>query len=250
VSACRDFRARLAAALSGRPDPAGASALAWHEHLLGCGDCRALLEAEEALELVLASLPAPELPARLAERVLARLARERDADLDGLLALDRVAPPAGLSARLLAGLAAERAQAAEELALDRLLARVPAPAVPRRLAERVLARLAPARGLRPAARVRRLRLAAAAALAASVLALAGWRALRPRAESVAPLAGPGERVAASGGPEEPDPELLRSLDVLERWDLLAGEDVATLFAALDPVEEQLLDLAYRDEEGG
>jgi hypothetical protein len=57
-------------------------------------------------------------------------------------------------------------------------------------------------------------------------------------------------VAASGGPEEPDPELLRSLDVLERWDLLAGEDVAALFAALDPVEEQLLDLAYRDEEGG
>jgi len=256
VSACRDFRERLAAALSGRADPAGAGALAWHEHLLGCGACRALLEAEEALELVLASLPAPELPARLAERVLARLAREREDALDGLLELDRVAEPADLPARLLAGLAAERARAAEEQRLDRLLERVPAPRAPERLPERVLAGLAAARGARPAVPARRRLSLVALAAAAALLFFAAWRALRPGEAPAGPATGaggPAERVAAVSGAEasgEPDPELLRALDVLERWDLLVDENAALLFAALEPVEEQLLDLAYRGEEGG
>ena len=246
MSACGAFRERLAGALAGRASEAGSGALAWHAHLFECGACSALLQAEEALELVLASLPEPELPARLAERVLARLARERGATLDGLLELDRVAAPAQLPERLLAGLAAGRAGEAAERRLDRLLERVPVPAAPGHLAERVLAGLAPARGLRPLARVRSLRLAAAAA-AALALAWAGWHVFSPAAVGPAPSSGAESLAAAAQG--EPDPELLRALDVLERWDVLADEDVAPLLAALDPVEEELLDIAYAEEDG-
>jgi len=156
--------------LAGRVAPPDSSAsppfgaLAWHEHLLACTDCRELLAAEEALEQLLASLPVPKLPRALAERVLSRLEplRASDAALDALLDLTSDAPaPAELGRRLLAKLEMQRgiemANAVEraEQRLDHLLERVDAPRVPARLAAQILAgleskreRVAP-RALRP-----------------------------------------------------------------------------------------------------
>ena len=263
MSGCNEFRARLAASLVGRPAPP-APRVAWHEHLVACAACRALLEDEEALEAVLASLPEPALPPDLAERVLARLAGERVTTLDGLLDLNRVAATAdrerlaGLAARVLSGLEAARERerlAGAERRLDALLDRVPAPDVPDDLAERVLA------AVRPRPRLFALRggLAwAALAAAAAVLALVAWRFTRT--DGVAPLDAPPRNVAggslpaeprapeARGGADDVDDELLASLDVLERWDLLTDEDLAVLLASMDAVDEELLDLAYSDEE--
>jgi len=121
-------------------------------HLLGCADCRALLEAEEALEALLATLPDPQLPPALTERVLARLATARedgreDGALDALLALDEIdAPPADLAGDVLAALRPHRRAAAERL--DRLLDRVPAPEVPPGLGPRTLRALERHRGRR------------------------------------------------------------------------------------------------------
>lgn len=143
---CTEFRARLAQALAEYP----VAELAWHEHVLTCTDCRELLDAEEALDDLLASLPRPNLPPELARRVIARLAPERE--LDRLLdrALDRAlggslheARPQ-LAGELLARLAAPREIAARERELDQLLDRVPAVARPE-LARELLARLAPVR---------------------------------------------------------------------------------------------------------
>jgi hypothetical protein len=135
----------------GHPIPAELRELSWHEHLLGCGGCRELMEREEALEELLATLPAPRLSPELARRVLERLREVQEAlgDLDALLALDREAEaPAGLAGRVLASLVSERglvrgALSDDEL-LDALLDRDPAPAAPAGLAERVLAGLSPA----------------------------------------------------------------------------------------------------------
>ena len=145
-TACRDFRSQLASVLSGRSADVAVGALAWHEHLLACGDCRALLEAEEALEVLLASLPEPKLPPELAERVLSRLVPARaELELDSLL--DRSSEPEvppDLARSVLAKLAAARGlevQGQAERALDALLARVAAEPAPADLARRVLARL-------------------------------------------------------------------------------------------------------------
>jgi len=115
-------------------------ALEWHEHLLGCTACRELLEAEQALEELLASLPEPRLPAELTRRVLARLRANRLPDerpdpylpdpeldeeaLDELLALDSVddehaRPPRELSGNVLAGLRVARARDELDLLLER-----------------------------------------------------------------------------------------------------------------------------------
>lgn len=154
---CRNFRAALELALAG--EGRALSALAWHEHLLGCGECRALLAGEEALDLLLASLPDPRLPRRLTERVLVRLraARRAEVQLDALLALDHaVAAPSGLATRVLAGLATERERVANEnvhadsaegrathadASLERLLDESGHVEVRHDLAPRVLARL-------------------------------------------------------------------------------------------------------------
>ncbi|MBK7878777.1 MAG: hypothetical protein IPJ77_24220 [Planctomycetes bacterium] len=137
---CALFRAELERRLGDARDAAVAE-LGWHEHLLSCSACRALLEAEEALDVLLASLPEPRLPRRLAERLLVRLreARSNEDELDQLLALDAHASPAGLAERVAAGVRAREAR--EERALDVLLDRVPAPAAPIALGDRVLARL-------------------------------------------------------------------------------------------------------------
>ena len=76
---CNDFRARLSVLLSGQRAAPEWAALAWHEHLHTCSECRDLLEAEEALEVLLETLPEPRLPRALCERVLERLAVERTA---------------------------------------------------------------------------------------------------------------------------------------------------------------------------
>jgi hypothetical protein len=274
---CKQFRRLLERSLRGRPDPAGTVELSWHEHLLGCGACRDLLEAEEALEVLLASLPEPRLPSALAERVLAALAAHRGGDdLDRLLdlAAEPVAPPE-LSRDVLDGLATARAEAR----LDDLLDRVPAPGVPRGLARDVLAALEPHRR-RPALRLLRGRLphVAAAATVVAVLAYGAWRLTgsdpaqrEDPPEIVAP--GPERTPTRTPAPIEPrevaprvadvpvdtpvdvqeppalpDGELLAALDVLENWELLTDNGLDALLAGSDPVDVLLLDYAGEDLE--
>jgi predicted anti-sigma-YlaC factor YlaD len=236
---CRDFRERLAAALAGG---AGTTELGWHEHLLTCGDCRALLEDEEALEALLATLPEPVLPPDLAERVLARLAVERGAALDALLELERTPElPDGLAGRVLAGLAAERTAPA---ALDDLLDLVPEPEVPVGLAERVLAGLEDERApVRPALRLLRDGAPWLAALAAGILALV-WALTRGEAPARE------TRMAREGALEREleDEELLAALPLLEDWELLMDEELDLLSGSLDEVDVLLLELAADSEE--
>lgn len=155
---CTTFLRRLEALLGGRPDPAQLTELTWHEHVLTCGSCRELLEHEEALEQLLASLPEPSLPPDLARRVIARLRAGQEAaaagttagapagigaargdPLDELLDLDDVAVPAGLPGRVRAALEGRRRS------LEELLDMVPDEAAPPGLAARVLQSLADAR---------------------------------------------------------------------------------------------------------
>jgi len=147
VNPCRQFRTRLASLLSGRASSASFGALSWHEHLLACGACRDLLEAEEALEVLLASLPEPHLPPELAQRLLARLEPTRaDFELDALLESSLVAPvPQELGGNVLAKLAGARRAQREERALNTVLDRLPEPAAPRQLVPRLLAALEKAR---------------------------------------------------------------------------------------------------------
>ena len=149
TSACSEFRAQLERCLTGEPSPENLTSLGWHEHLLGCGSCRELLDAEEALEYLLASLPDPKLPQHLVPRVLERLRVTREeanhaaARLDSLLekagAPDGAQVPANLAHAVLEG-----------LALDRLLERVPVEPVPAGLSQRLLSALAPERRTRHA----------------------------------------------------------------------------------------------------
>ncbi len=260
--ACREFRAALEGALRGRARPERTAELSWHEHLLSCEPCRDLLSAEEALEELLATLPAPRLPADLAERVIARLADDRAlhaSELDGLLDLDRVpdAPP-DLADRVLARLSDERREARLEALLDRL----PEPTVPADLAERVLAGLAPERA-RPASRLALVRGAlpgyAWAAAAAALVAVAGlvWKlavdeppAQQPRSDEPVLVDAPEPKAAPMPEPEVPSDELLEALPVLERWELLFDEDLDVQLASLDAIEDELRALGYEDEEDG
>ncbi|MCC7010935.1 MAG: hypothetical protein IT454_00120 [Planctomycetes bacterium] len=162
MNACDRFRSRLASLLSGRASSASTDPqvgfdsrapfdqLGWHEHLLSCAECRELLQAEEALDVLLSSMPQPHLPPELARRVLAKLEPARaDLELDRLLDSSLEAPvPSDLARSVLRKLAAARsAQESEEPALDALLARLPEPEVPASLAARVLAGLAHERDL-------------------------------------------------------------------------------------------------------
>lgn len=264
MNSCNDFRLRLEQTLLGQPDPERASRLAWHEHLNGCPACRAILEAEEALEHFLASLPAPTLPADLTARVLARLSAEREAVLDELLELDEVASAPDLSDRVLAGLGEDRAREAELRRLDTLLARVEAPDTPVDLPDRVLHGLAKART--PRSRLALLRgggitvraSVGAAAAAALVLIFSLWKLGQGadegqdfrRADDVVVEVRPEPQTRGGDFESEPDREMLAALDVLEEWDLLLDEDIDVLLASLDPVEEELLNLAYDEEDGG
>ena len=245
---CSGFRAALEAELAGRPSQEKLAWLSWNEHLLACAECRALLEKEEALEALLASLPEPRLPAPVLRRVLARLRRERaeEVRLEGLLDSigEGVRVPEGLAAGVLAKLSPERSELSErersepaerrdsaETRLDALLDLDGEIAVPEDLASRVLARLALAR------RAPRRRLAPwAAAAAASVAIVFFGRTLLVRAPR-------GETAPTKTfAPETPpDPALLASLDVVEHWDELVQGDVDVLLSTLGPADEALLD---------
>lgn len=216
---CPDFRRLLEEALAGRPDPPRLVELGWHEHLLGCGDCRELLEAEEALELLLASLPDPQLPPELRRRVLGRLRETREAELERLLDLDRVATPVGLETRVVSGVHARLAS--EDAKLDELLERAGVVEVPAGLAARVLAGVESARPARlrlvPAAHSWRLR--AAALLLVGFSAAMIWRATQPQYVV--------DRSVASVR----DEDVIQSLAVLEYWDALQE---------LDPLEQEIV----------
>jgi len=150
-AACSSFRSLLEQKLAGRPDPSSLRSLAWHEHLLGCGACRTLLEDEEALEGLLATLPDPRLPPEIRRRVLVALARSRNEEdaLDRLLDLDHdTLAPTGLARGVLDGLAARRAEIAagrDEDPLEHLLVAGDTVDVPSGLAGSVLASLEHAR---------------------------------------------------------------------------------------------------------
>jgi hypothetical protein len=239
-SDCRSFRRTLQRALEESRAAEELNSLSWHEHLLGCGDCRALLEAEEALETLLESLPKPHLPPQLAQRVLARLRRgaeTREAALDRLLDLDRQAgAPDDLARRVLAGLQSERAQPADAR-LDALLERARAVDVPADLAQRVLAHVAEERQL---ARRRKPVLARSSfwfAAAAGLLLLAAWAFWPPRTV-------PREVAQA---PEPADPRMLEHIEVLEQWEFLRRNDLDTLLSTL-PQRDQLL-IEMGSEEG-
>ena len=245
---CHDFREALTRALRGRPVPPALVSLSWHEHLLGCQDCRELLQREEALEVLLATLPDPKLPPELTERLVARLAAVREdagdaqlcaAGLDSLLDLSEAQVPAGMSARVLAGLEAERSLDAllgldpepvvpedlgarvlaglgrgEAAQLDRLLELAGPVPVPEGLSTRVLAGLARDRR-RVVPRLRLLRsVPLYAAAAGLVLAALGWTIWSASRTGVTPSR---EELAARGSesPAEPDPSMLAVLDGLE-----------------------------------
>lgn len=231
-ASCRDFQSALAAALS----RGAARGLGWHEHLLGCAECRALLASEEALEVLLETLPEPRLEAGLTARVLARLALERAREADGLeRLLDEVTAPAprDISARVLAGLRPERADAA----LDALLGRWTSEPAPAQLAARTLARVRLAR--RASARRRVGLHFAAGLLAAGVLLVAGlalsWRFRRAGASTPPAAIEPFVEHA-------PSPELLDALDLLESWDLLNEPSLDVALTSLDEADAILLEL--------
>ncbi|MBL8860882.1 MAG: hypothetical protein JNK02_02635 [Planctomycetes bacterium] len=243
---CRDFRALLEGRLAGRAAEGRLAGLAWHEHLFDCADCRALLDAEEALESLLASLPEPLLAPAVKERVLARLrlARE-DERLDRLLevaALD--AAPPDLARGVLRGV---EARLADER-LDRLL-ELDQIAVPTGLPGRTVAAL---RLARRATERRRVALRAAGMLAAAAavagLVWIGRDVLPPRSDPAPVIAhesapAPAPLVAAQAVPDE----MLESLDMLLDWDLLQADDLETILATLGPEAAALF--ADLDDEG-
>jgi hypothetical protein len=250
-SDCKDFRAALEAELLGRPSQEKLVGLSWHAHLLSCGDCRNLLEKEEALEALLASLPEPRLPAALARRVLVRLRADRAVELrlDSLLDLDRrLVPDRGDPARaredlatdILARLAPERAAQVARTAdarLDALLELDREIEVPDGLSSRVLRRLDVQRRApvsRWSSRLRRSWIyAAAAGLLVVGLVLYRWSRTHEAPAEGKELVVQGER--------PPDPQMLAALDVLEQWDLLMQDDVDVLLSTLGPADEALLD---------
>jgi hypothetical protein len=234
---CRAFRLLLERRLAGRPMRERLTDLAWHEHLFACADCRAVLEDEEALESLLASLPEPRLAPAVRQRVLARLRFAREEEwLDRML--DRAAsdaPPANLAFGVLAGLARRRA----EERLDRLLD-LDQVEVPAGLAGRTLASLRLARRPRRVA----LRIVAALAAAAALTAIA-WITWPRRAEtgrSSLELAQGADAAVRPVTPVTPaadapvDDDVLEAFDVLENWDVLVSDDVETLLGTL-PADE-------------
>ncbi len=236
---CRAFRLLLERRLAGRATRERLSDLAWHEHLFACLDCRALLEDEEALESLLASLPEPRLAPVVRQRVLARLRFAREEEwLDRML--DRAvsdAPPANLACGVLAGLAWRRAEERLDHLLDRDQVEVPAGLSARTLAALSLAR----RPRRVAARF------VAFAAAAAALAAIAWIAWPRRAETgraTVDLAQGSEAVVRPVAPSAVAPvdeDVLAAFDVLENWDVLVSDDVETLLGTLPADDAATLD---------
>ena len=229
---CQDFRELLELAL--RDPDAKLEPLAWHEHLLSCPKCQALLEEEKALEQLLATLPAPELPDTLVGKVLARLGEERPkSGLDALLELDQLQGPEGLTGRIL-----------DELELDRALALLPELPAPSGLSRRVLEALEPQRRAldAPALRLRRV-----APLAASLLALLGLGLYALSGEEAVE-----SPVAVGPVDERPSEEMLAVLDLLGDESLWGADPYATsevdIALSLDESDELLLEYLAMTEE--
>jgi hypothetical protein len=212
IDQCLEFRRLLDAHLCGEPPVLG-----WHEHLTTCESCLRLLEEEENLDQLLASVPAAELPPSLAQRVVA----EVRLDL-WLEAADEVRVPDGLAQRVLAGVRA--AEAPVPLTLVESAAPVPILGGPQRFGK-------------------------FAAAAAVVIVLGGmlWR------NSERSLEGPGsgrmadvDTEALPAVPVEDD--LLAQLDMLEQLDLAESLDPVALDALvfLDVSDEYALDWSELD----
>ena len=264
-TSCMEFRQQLEALLGGRPDPERLTVLGWHEHLLSCGACREILEQEEALELLLASLPDPQLPPDLSRRLVRRL-REVEAEapdakggaLESLLALDEVAIPAGLADRVREGVA----EARREDRLDALLERAFRVEVPEGLGQRVLSGLEEERSrdrLIPMAPQGRalsmsrgvlLKLAAAILVGASGVAL--WRGTlglggeSSETPSGLLVQGPGEGLPQMASLDE---EVIENLSELLYWESIEslGPMERDLLSQLDLTDEALLDSALEAE---
>ncbi|MFT7668531.1 MAG: hypothetical protein ACI8X5_001224 [Planctomycetota bacterium] len=222
---CRDFREKLGRVLEGLPMPAELVTLSWHEHLVGCCVCRNLLEREEALELLLASLPEPNLPPDLSRRLVARLAKQDDSGqekygetvgasagavgLDELLEIAGAPVPPGLANRIRSGVRKERA-------LDALLALDTHVDTPTALAQNVLSGLAADRR-QAVSRLQLLRSKAAFAAAAgfllAALSLGTW--LNGEGESTDSLSIVQTEEVATAPSSEPDASMLAVLDIIE-----------------------------------
>jgi hypothetical protein len=275
---CREFRIVLEGRLDGRAAPERLGDLAWNDHLFTCAECRALLDAEEALESLLAGVPEPELAPAVRARVLARLRHAREEDrLDRLLdvAADERAP-VGLAAGVLAALATERGAgvganggAHADRDLDRLLD-LDTIAVPAGLAQRTLAALRPERVAIPS-NWRQRRVVRALFLTAAAAALGTWVWIARPDRDAKPAEGvefvvepaipgapphpigapPGTSAQAAPPPTEPrvarssipvSDEVLAVLDVLENWDVLVANDGDALLTTLPTADEALLDV--------
>jgi hypothetical protein len=172
VRACAPFRVELERALAGSR---GALArLGQHEHARACAACRAELRRERGLEVVLERLPESEIPPALARRVLARLAGEHGTGCAGL-------PEHGVL---------------EDGELDELLVRLPTPRAPAGLTARVLQGVAEARELRRVKSVRRSWWWSVAAGLLVGLGFWGWSVFRPAAPRVDLALGTGAELEA------------------------------------------------------
>jgi len=221
MNPCASFRAALEAALAGPRD--GLARLADEAHVRACASCARALADERALERVLARLPAPEAPAGLAARIRAGLAAERPVE----------APvPTHLS----------------DPELDALLVRAGRVEIPADLGRQVLSGLAPERArLRRPGRILAL-------VAALVLALlGGWAWFRAR-ERFGPRT-PGPLVVEEFDPlDVPLPPEAATLEsdaelvayALENWELLNDAEFEVWLASLDPLDQLLIENA--DEE--
>lgn len=218
---CTSFRAALETALAGPGD--ALERLAGQDHVRACAACARALTDERALERLLARVPAPEAPAGLAARIRAGLAAER-----------RVEEPV--------------ASAFTDPELDSLLTRAGRVEAPAGLSRRVLAGLAPERARRR--RPGRILALAAAVLLAALGAWAFWTARErfgPRVpgpvvfEEFDPLDVP---LPPADAPLESDAELVAY--ALENWELLNDAEFEVWLASLDPLDQLLIENA--DEE--
>ena len=258
MSSCFEFRDNLERMLCGLPDPEKLIPLSWDGHLLGCEACRELLHAEQALELVLASLPKPQLPPDLNSRVIERLRREREGatnlafDLDAALdgAPDPVMP-ANLSERILRGVESART---EQLAgsqqtndqLDALLDLVEAPLAPASLTASVLDAVDAERlaNVEPASRASSFQLLRGTRiwvpLAAAVLVAILWFTSSIDDLSDVPRGGELVQTQVASAIELND-EMMDAFEVLENWEHLNGDDLDLLLASIDELDELLIE---------
>ena len=258
MSGCFEFRDNLERVLCGLPNPEKLIPLSWNEHLLGCEACRDLLNAEQALELVLASLPEPQLPPDLTSRVIERLRREREGspahafDLDA--ALDGAPDPvmlANLSERILRGVESARSEqliskGQAEDRLDVLLNKVPTPIAPTNLAASVLDAVEAERTASSPLgnRVSSFQLLKGAQVwvpvAAAVLVAILW--FTRSMDGLVEVPSDEELIDTQlASALELNDEIMDAFEVLENWEHLNGDDLDLLLASIDELDEVLIE---------